>query len=222
MKTNPADKPKVIALLVAIVLIGGYGIISFAGRKGPAPTPPGLAADNSNLPTAEMLAEGKTRADAPKEKTEDLSSVFPGSDPAMAITNPFRSPVPKAASTASQAPAVNTRPLATYAPPTMSGTKPFKPFGEGGIGTGSAPTVQSIEPMLVKGIIAPPEGEASGMAFIKVGNVAKGFRVGDLVTSGVRVTAISTGAVTVRIGAKTVTASVGQQIKLFEDPQQNG
>jgi len=217
VKVNPDDRPKIAILIAGIVLIGGYGVFSLVGRKPAAPTVPGQTADpNANLPTAAMLAEGKLSDDSKKPKAEDLTTVFPGAETsAVAMVNPFRSPVPKLK--------VASEPTAPPAAPQTTSSAPpnreidtggsFAPMNVGGNGQPSAPTIQSVEPMFVKGIISPEEGLSSGMVFIKVGDRSKGYRVGSEIEPGVRVIAITSNEVTIGIGKARITARVGQEIK---------
>jgi hypothetical protein len=217
LKVNPDDRPKIAILIGAIVLIGGYGVFSLISRKAPEPTVPGQVADpGSNLPTAQMLAEGKLSADPSKPKTEDLMAVFPSSEmSAVAMVNPFRSPVPKAKvgnEVAAPPPVQQTSPPAV--PNREINTSGgFAPVNVGESGQTPGPTIQSVEPMLVKGIISAEEGMSNGMAFIKVGDRSKGYRVGSEVLPGVRVLSITNYEVTVGIGKARITARVGQEIK---------
>src|SRR5687768_10293680 len=214
MKVNPADKPKVIALVSAIVLIGAYGVVSLIARKPAAPsiTTPAPGAD---LPTAAMLAEGKYKAGPASAGNPDLISSFQESpDPLAASINPFRSPVPRPRKTnenQTHAPAAAS-PVRNDMPPSQirgGGFAPVKPLDDK-----SGPTIESTTPILVKGIISPESDAASGQVFIQMNDSVKGYRVGDRLSPGIKVVAISSGSVTVKIGKREVKASVGKELKL--------
>lgn len=214
MKVNPADKPKVIALVGAIVVIGGFGVFNLVSKKGPDVKPAGQTADpNANLPTATMLAEGKYRNDAPGLGNPDLASMFPGGSPMAGEINPFRSPVPpvkedvNAGGTAA--------PTGGAMPPRQIGGDGFAPVNLNQASGSTAPTIRASQPMLVKGIISPEGEAASGMAFIKVGEITKGFRVGDTVSPGIKLVDIRNGMVIVRLGDREVKAPVGRELKFF-------
>jgi hypothetical protein len=218
MKVNPADKPKVIALVVAIVLIGGFGVFRFIGSKGSEATPPGQVADpNANLPTAATLAEGKFQNESQPGGNPDLASLFQGGSPTAATINPFRSPVPKPPQQTGANPGSPNVGLNSGAgmPPRQIGGDGFDPVKVNQSGGLTGPTVQSTQPMLVKGIISPEGEDSSGMAFIQVGDVTKGYRIGDTISQGIKLVGISKGMVVVRLGRREVKAPVGRELKFF-------
>lgn len=216
MTVNPADRPKVIALVSLIVVFFAFAIFRFMGAKSNVPTPPDITKPSAeaSLPSTTQIASGQIVQNNPKAVAENLHEVFGVTNEIGPSENPFRMPVPPAAPN-QQGNSTNSgpstpNPTNSGPPTTMKGELPVV-VNPGSV-ENSGPQVVAISDIQVKGIIAPNDG-SEPLAFIKVGEKSKGYRVGEEVAPSVRVTAIDSLRVTLKIGASTIRAGVGEQVK---------
>ncbi|HJP82797.1 MAG TPA: hypothetical protein VJ835_04755 [Fimbriimonadaceae bacterium] len=216
MTVNPADRPKVILLIVAIVaffVLAGFRLMAMLGQSSPPPQPATSA--NATLPSTNQIASGEIVAKS-AAPAENLSELFARSEGQGAQGNPFRMPVPppRPANTSSAGPP----PRGTISVPTQGnpgapisfggasggGSVPFNPGGPVG------PDIRPIATVVVKGIIASPDGDS--MAFLRVGDTSKGYRIGDVVAEGMKIVDIDETKVSIKVGAKVVRVGVGQVV----------
>lgn len=218
MTVNPADRPKVIALVSLIVVFFVFAIFRFMGTKKNVPTPPDVTKPSveASLPSTTQIASGQIVQNDPKVVAENLHEVFGSTNEIGPSENPFRSPVPPIASdqkdnSTSPGPSVpNPNPTNSAPPPTIKGEFPV--VVNPGTSDNTGAQIVATSDIQVKGIIAPNDG-SEPLAFIKVGEKSKGYRVGQEVAPSVRVTGIDSLKVTLKIGASTVRAGVGEQVK---------
>jgi hypothetical protein len=219
---NAADRPKAIALILAIVAVFAFiGFRFISGAKKVAPPPPGYDATLA-VPSTSSIASGQiVAANTTTPAGENLHNVFSGEGTLEPVSNPFRSPVPAPKGTTGPQ---NTQPPIggnRYDGPdlqnpnrdiTIGGNKPWDVNGQGtSIGDAQPGVATGV---LVKGIIRGDDPWDS-LAFIEVGGRAKGYRVGQEIAPGMKLVGITSTKVSVKIGANVVKAGVGQEVKPF-------
>ena len=216
MNVNPADRPKAIGLVLAIVAV--FACIAWrfiGGAKQAAPTPTTVV----TTPTTSQIAEGQIVVADTKTAGENLNNTFAGMGSGGGpVENPFRMPVPKTTRVESTPPTNGQG----GGPSVPTGGAPNRDidWGTDGTGTGTQPvdptggtaSLSNPDGVRVKGIIAP-EGGFDSMAFIQIGDKGRGFRIGDEIAPGMKIVGITSTHVSVRIGASVVKAGVGQEIK---------
>jgi len=215
MNVNPADRPKAIGLVLAIVAVFAFIAWRFIGGAKPGAVPTATAV---TTPTTSQIAEGQIVVADTKTAGENLNNTFAGMGSGGGpVENPFRMPVPK--TTRVESPQTNVQ---GGGPTVPTGGAPDRniDWGSGGSGPGTQPvdptggtaSVSNSDGVRVKGIIAP-EGGFDSMAFIQIGDKGRGFRIGDEIAPGMKIVGITSTHVSVRIGASIVKAGVGQEIK---------
>lgn len=212
MAMSPADRPKIIGLVLGILGVFAFIAWRFTGGPKPvAPPPPGYNASLA-MPSTSQIASGTIVTANTKSAGENLHEVFAGAGSSGPVGNPFRSPVKQAA----PAQVGQVGGPGQYSGPTASnpernidigGPMPFDPTNPGG-GTG----VSNSQGIRVKGIIAPESG-FDALAFIQIGDRGKGFRVGDEIAPGMKVVGITSTKVSVKIGASVMKVGVGQEVR---------
>jgi hypothetical protein len=215
MNINPADRPKAIGLVLAIVAVFAFIAWRFIGGAKQAVPSPNTAV---TTPTTSQIAEGQIVVPDTKTAGENLNNTFAGMGSGGGpVENPFRMPVPKTTRVDST-PQTNVQ-GGSGVPTAGNPDRTIDWGGVGGPGTRPLDPTQSGEAIVsntdgvrVKGIIAP-EGGYDSMAFIQIGDRGKGFRVGEEISPGMRIVGITSTHVSVRIGGTIVKAGVGQEIK---------
>lgn len=215
MTVNPADRPKVIALVSLIVVFFAFAIFRFMGAKSSAPTQPDVTKPSAeaSLPSTTQIASGQIVQKDSKVVAENLHEVFGSTNEIGPSENPFRMPVPLLPTDQNNTSNPNPsapNPTINAPAPTMKGELPVV-VNPGNV-ENSGPQIVAVSDIQVKGIIAPNDG-SEPLAFIKVGEKSKGYRVGQEVAPSVRVTAIDSLKVTLKVGASTVRVGVGEQVK---------
>ena len=221
LQMKSEDRPKAIALVVAIIGVFAFIAFRFAGVVRPVAAPPPGFNASLDMPSTSTIASGQVVASntQPKPTGENLHEVFPGSGGFTPTGSPFRTPVP--VPKGSGGPPPGPRPGGISVPTARSpernieiggGFGPAQPGGIGGnIGSTGGPQVD-VGSFRVKGIIAPQNG-GEPLAFIQVGERGKGFRIGDEIAPGMKIVGITSTKVSVKIGGSVANFGVGQEVR---------